>query len=775
MSHGLVFLFTGQGAQYAHMGRQLFRSFARFRSALEAAAAVIDRELGEPLLPLILDGDDARLQQTSIAQPALFAIEVALLEVLKGWGVTPSTVMGHSLGEITAAYAAGALELDAAARMVVQRGRLMQEQRPGRMLAARVGEGRARELLAPHAASASLAAINGPEASVFSGTADAIAAIEAELGRLGIKAHSLVVSHAFHSPLMDPMLDAFKTTVRSLAMRPTRLELVSNLTGQVVPPGTTLDADYWTRHVREPVRYADGIAAVQRSGRRVLVEVGPHPVLLGMVESYWQGDRADLIPTLRRDTDEWAQLVGTAAALQARGTNVSWSTFNEDHRERASAAPSVAGPTGSASGGAKLSGDALLLRIQEHAQTIGSGDDIDPSVPLVELGFDSLKLLELGSRISDDETLGIKVKGSDLLRYGSLGEIAEGLGQSSHQGGQTSGEGAAAPTVFHGAVAVPALTFFGEYGIADRWVRGERIDVRAFCVERKLDARLGVALAEYLRWYGYLDSTGDSYAATPLGTNYLGRWPGAMLYYSYYPLLTELFPLVRGEKKYGYGQQVYREMYLDTKASGTIGARGGIFGPVVNYLKRERMRCLMDLGCGDGTFLAHAAKEFGDIRIVGLDQSETALASAQRNFGAQGLTPRSHLLQGDLMRPEEFMNDPTIRSVDIATIFFILHEIAYYGLDKVEAFLTGFRKSLPWIRLAITEQFRLTHEEMQPYLQFGYPEFVALHDLTNQRLLRADEWLGLIQRCGFRVVDMLEAKRVSGAPATTGTIVIEAT
>ncbi len=331
MAPRIAFLFTGQGAQYAHMGRQLYRTLPRFRTALDHVASRLDPHLPRRILEVVFEGGE--LQQAQFAQPALFALQVALLEVLKGWGVAPSVVMGHDVGEIAAAFAAGALDLESAALLVTTRARLTQQQPAGKMLAASLPENRALELLAPHAKTAAIAAVDGPQSTVFSGAPETIDAIKRELDRLDVRSQELAVSHASNSPLMDSMLGPFKAAVQHLSIRPTSIELIAGLTGQVTGVGATLDVEYWTRQARDTVRYLDGAKELNRTTPTSVVEVGPHPTLIGALENYWDGDRAALTPTLRRETEEWAQLAAAATALQARGIAVDWTAFYSDYRE----------------------------------------------------------------------------------------------------------------------------------------------------------------------------------------------------------------------------------------------------------------------------------------------------------------------------------------------------------------------------------------------------------------------------------------------------------
>jgi acyl transferase domain-containing protein/NADPH:quinone reductase-like Zn-dependent oxidoreductase/NAD(P)-dependent dehydrogenase (short-subunit alcohol dehydrogenase family)/acyl carrier protein len=330
----IALLFTGQGAQYVGMGFRLYETSPTFRKVLDQCDTLLRPHLDQPLLSLLYSQTKQvpLLDRTIYTQPAMFALEYSLYAMWSSWGVQPSFVMGHSLGEYVAACAAGVFSLEDGLKLVAQRARLMQaEPAGGRMVSVGAGEEQVRAAIEPFTSTVSIAAINGPRNVVISGaTADLDIAIR-RLAANGVQAKTLNVSHAFHSPLMEPLLPAFEEAVGDVALHSPTVRLISNLTGRVAKAEEITRPEYWKKHLREPVHFAAGIQTLAESGCDIFLELGPNPVLLAMGKECTPRSDALWLPTLRSRRDNWSECLSSLQAMHHAGVPLNWKGFDSDY------------------------------------------------------------------------------------------------------------------------------------------------------------------------------------------------------------------------------------------------------------------------------------------------------------------------------------------------------------------------------------------------------------------------------------------------------------
>jgi amino acid adenylation domain-containing protein len=444
----VVFMFPGQGAQHVDMGRGLYETEPVFRDIVDRCSDVLhgalDIDLRSVLYPAAGGAAAAAetLKQTAVTQPALFVIEYALARLLMSWGVTPAAMIGHSVGEFAAACVAGVFTLDDALDVLAERARLMQEQPLGGMLAVRLGEAEVLTLLDGRL---SLAASNAPSLCVVSGPAPDIDAFARKLGERKVGAVALHTSHAFHSDMMDPILEAFSRKVGAVDRGPPRIPFISSCTGDWITAEQAVDPLYWAQQLRHPVRFSDGIRTLQQQASRVLLEVGPSRTLSTLAMQHNDAEpRPTVIAALghaRQERDDVGALLTAAGGLWLAGVRLNWTAFQGDGTRRRVPLPTysfqrtrhwieaaAADETAAASGVAAETAPAQpspetgpgpapeLSRTERIAAVLKdvlhelSGIDtaqLDPGASFLEMGFDSLFLTQVN--LAFQKRFGVKI------------------------------------------------------------------------------------------------------------------------------------------------------------------------------------------------------------------------------------------------------------------------------------------------------------------------------------------------------------------------------
>jgi amino acid adenylation domain-containing protein len=340
----VCFLFPGQGSQHTHMGREIYASEPVFRDAVERCAEILRPELGVDLRNLLYPGEAAseeiarRVTDTIIAQPAIFTVEYALAQLWMSWDIRPQAMLGHSIGEFVAACLAGVFSLEDALRLVAARGEMMQALPAGGMLSVRLGEQELRSRLNGHL---SLAAVNSPSLCVVSGSVEALEDFQHQLEKQGIPSRRLATSHAFHSAMMDPIVEPFRTRVAEVRRNQPKLPYVSGVTGEWIRTEEATDPAYWARHFRQPVRFSAGVQVLLRNPTAALLEVGPGTVLSTLARQHTEAATDRVILSSLSDgysgEGDAVQLMNALGALWTAGVEPNWrALYHGTQRQRVS-------------------------------------------------------------------------------------------------------------------------------------------------------------------------------------------------------------------------------------------------------------------------------------------------------------------------------------------------------------------------------------------------------------------------------------------------------
>lgn len=482
----IVFMFPGQGTQYVNMGKNLYDHEPLFRETVDKCCEIIQPHLGCDLrdflypAPEEVDKASESLKNTYYTQPALFIIEYSLSRLLMHWGIKPSATIGHSIGEFVGACLSGIFSLDDALKLVAIRGRLINERPPGSMLSVRRGASEIEKLMPENI---DLAASNSPNLCVVSGSHEAVSAFEEILGTENIPCKRLHTSHAFHSVMMEPVVEIFTREVSSVNLNPPQIPLVSTAKGEWMSDEDAVNPSYWGRHLRTAVRFSDGVEELLKKESVVLLEVGPRTTLATLTRQHFSANKRIPVTSSLNDTHidgaEWTALLSSLGFLWLHGVTLDWDAFYSNERRsriplptypferkrfwldpqpRFGKAESLGGPYESFEAeekgdvqeqlSPKSSEEALELHlVKSIVETTGmSLEGIDPAVTFLELGMDSLLLSQLAQKIKSD--FGVKVTFSHLMRqYSNIKLLSDYIRESTTEGEKITAQPDEAPVI----------------------------------------------------------------------------------------------------------------------------------------------------------------------------------------------------------------------------------------------------------------------------------------------------------------------------------------